>query len=41
MDPHITVWVTKPARVPSEFELKTYQFECDALAYRAIRNTIN
>ena len=41
MDPHITVWVIKPAHVPSEFELKTYQFECGALAYRAIRNTIN
>ena len=29
----ITVWVSKPAKVPMELEQATYPFECDALAY--------
>ena len=40
MDPPITHWVTKPTKVPSEFELAAYQFECDNLAYWAICNTL-
>ena len=39
-DPHLTDWITKPSQVPREFELATYQFECDALTYRAIHNTL-
>ena len=40
VDPHITNWVNKFAQVPREFELATYQFECDTLAYSAIRNIL-
>ena len=40
MDPHITDEVTKSAEVPKEFELATYQFKCDALAYWDIHNTL-
>ena len=36
--PHSTNWVIKSIQVPREFKLATYQFECDALAYWAIRN---
>ena len=32
MDPHVTDWVTKPAKVPWKFELATNQFEHDTLA---------
>ena len=36
MDPHTTDWATKPDKVAREFELVTYQFECDVLTYRSI-----
>ena len=35
MDPHIADWATKPCP-----EMTTYQLECDAVTYRAIRNTL-
>ena len=38
MNPYITDWVTKSSPVPREFELVTYQSECDALTYRTILN---
>ena len=41
MNPHITDWATKPCKVASEFELATYQFECDALTYCTSSNTLH
>ena len=37
MDPHIIDWAIKTAQVPREFEVRTYQIECDA---SAICNTL-
>ena len=40
MNLNITDWFTQPAQVLREFQLRTFQFECDTQAYWAIRNSL-
>ena len=40
MYPYIKNWVNKAAHLPREFELSTYQFECDTLTFWANCNNM-